>query len=111
MKKYVIFILLIIAMCSCRHLSFTANSNIKNISLGMTKEQVVDIMGKHYKPIEAFETPEGFNEAIGYDAAHNEVYKLHFLNNKLKSWERVWLNQYPNPDNSGKENQSSSSGS
>lgn len=96
MKKIVLLFILVASMfsCSSHHLSYTANNNIKNVSLNMTKKEVVSAMGKHYMPVRLFQSDEGSNEVIGYEASSNERYELSFINNKLVSWERVLVKKF-----------------
>lgn len=72
-----------------------ADSNVRNLKIGMTQEQVIDIMGSHYEVVGANE------EAIvwGYRSAYDGIYKLRFVNSKLTEWNKVWLKQYEYENN------------
>ncbi len=73
-----------------------ADNNIKKISLGMTKEQVITIMGEHYEIIGSKED----ELLLGYKAYDYGIYKLRFVNNKLMEWAKDWLPQYYKKDSS-----------
>lgn len=71
-----------------------ADINIKQISLGMNKEQVTAIMGEYY---EIIGSKEG-EFILGYKSYDYGIYKLRFINNKLIEWTKDWLPQYYNKD-------------
>lgn len=63
------------------------DSNIKKIELGMSKQQVISIMGKHYQAVGAYALPEGSVEILAYSNHENAVYNIHVLNDKVIRWE------------------------
>lgn len=107
MVKKLLILTLICTLASCASVlppdykgltnsMMNADNNIKKISLGMTKEQVIAIMGEHY---EIIGSKEG-ELLLGYKAYDYGIYKLLFINNKLKEWTKDWLPQYYNKDES-----------
>lgn len=107
MVKKLLILTLICTLASCASVlppdykgltnsMMNADNNIKKISLGMTKEQVITIMGEHY---EIIGSKEG-ELLLGYKAYDYGIYKLLFINNKLKEWTKDWLPQYYNKDES-----------
>lgn len=75
----------------------SADSNMKKLEIGMTKKQVVNIMGDTYKIFGAVEEHGVVTESIGYETTDaNWMYVLNFVNGKLKSWQREWVGRpYP----------------
>lgn len=107
MLKKLLILTLICTLASCASVlppdykgltnsMMNADNNIKKINLGMTKEQVITIMGEHY---EIIGSKEG-ELLLGYKAYDYGIYKLLFINNKLKEWTKDWLPQYYNKDSS-----------
>jgi len=96
---YLLFITIIFTSCASYVNSFSASKNIKKLELGMTKEEVINIMGNPYKPVSINEDNGDRNEVIGYpDSDDDWMYMIYFTNNRLKSWQREWVgNPYPAP--------------
>ncbi|MCD8166141.1 MAG: outer membrane protein assembly factor BamE [Bacteroides sp.] len=59
---------------------------MQKIRIGMTKNEVVAIMGKSYEVIA--HTEKGYT--LGYKAYDEGIYHLRFVNNRLKSWKKEW---------------------
>lgn len=89
--------LLFIIGCKSMNNAQKADSNMKRIELGMSKKQVINIMGDTYKALATREDGGVIYEAIGYDTYDvNWMYVLSFVNGKLKSWQREWVGiRYP----------------
>ncbi|MFV0539307.1 MAG: hypothetical protein ACK5M3_18350 [Dysgonomonas sp.] len=107
MMKKLLILTLICTLASCTSVlppnynaitdsMMNADNNIKKISLGMTKEQVIAIMGEYY---EIIGSKEG-ELLLGYKAYDYGIYKLRFINNKLTEWTKDWLPQYYNKESS-----------
>lgn len=98
MKKVIISlsfsILIFLFGCSSYNMiSYNANQNMRNINLGMSKNQVIDIMGKYYIVSSASkDNQENIKEILAYKSDVNEEYKLVFINDKLTEWNRVFTN-------------------
>lgn len=73
-----------------------ADNNMKKINLGMTKEQVIAIMGEHY---EVIGSKEG-EFLLGYKSYDYGIYKLRFVNGRLTDWIKDWLPEYRDKDTS-----------
>lgn len=106
-KKLLIALTLICTLASCAPIlppnykgiatsMMNADNNIKKIGLGMTKEQVIAIMGENYEVIGSKES----EILLGYKSYDYGIYKLRFINNKLTEWTKDWLPQYYNKDSS-----------
>ena len=72
------------------------HNSIKEISLGMTQEQVISIMGEHYEIISSKENIV----VLGYKSYDNGIYKLYFVDGKLSEWVKEWLPEYYHPKDS-----------
>lgn len=91
MKKLCcILISLLLISCNSYMGMLNADGNIRNVSLGMSQQQVASVMGNHYEVLEAR------NNAIvwGYKAADNGIYRLRFVDGRLSDWNKMWLNRY-----------------
>ena len=62
----------------------------KELSLGMTKQEVIKIMGEDYYIESLSETDEGKIEVLTfYDGPKtNQKFTLHFINNKLREFHK-----------------------
>ncbi len=89
LKNLFVILLMSCLFFSCRSFSDMMNvgSNVKKLELGMSKRDVVSIMGKSYLSLGAIQTPEGNVEVIGYPTADDNLYRLHILEGKLVQWE------------------------
>ena len=82
-----IFLLFIFAVL---FLSFTACgaptlvNSAKKLEIGMTKKEVIDIMGNDYTTLAARQTPEGALETIKF--GFNYIYIVSFMDGKLVEW-------------------------
>lgn len=88
-RKTLCFIMLILCLSACSSFVSTWNfsSNVKRVCQGMTKEQVISIMGKSYNVEEAVNRPNGYVEAISYNT--DEAYYLFkFTDDRLEEWHR-----------------------
>lgn len=85
MKKvlFVVFIATILAACG----SFKAyNSALKQIELGMTKEQVVSLMGNDYQSTgKVYENNKEY-ETIEYKDMYKNHWFFEFADNSLYKW-------------------------
>lgn len=100
MKQTLLLILIcMITSCSSYRGMMGADSNIKKVNLGMTQQEVIAIMGDTY---EIISTKEG-TSTLGYKSSDNGIYKLLFIDGKLKEWNKEWFNdRYIIKDESGK---------
>jgi hypothetical protein len=58
----------------------------KKLEIGMTKQDVVNIMGNGYTTLAARQTPEGALETIRYENIMEFPYIISFLDGKLVEW-------------------------
>ncbi len=75
---------------------------MRDISVGMTKENVIDKLGKRYIISSLSEHSQGERiEVLAYKSSVNEEYRLKFINNKLQGWDRlVFRDKYPQTQDS-----------
>lgn len=87
--RLMMFSLVIIFLTSCGSMAsmINADRNIRKVELGMSRNEVVSIMGKDFRVLGASRTEEGDIETIGYDNANDELYLLDFLEGKLVGYE------------------------
>jgi hypothetical protein len=65
------------------------------VEIGMTKEQVVNILGNKYMIDSALKDEKGNNiQVLGYKSDSSEEYKLKFINNQLSGWNREHIHKY-----------------
>lgn len=94
MKKLITFIFLgvFISSCSPKVLPMNVIKNMQKLDLGMSKEQVIEIMGKYYIANSNFVNHEGKSEqTIAYSIDEFDEFRLLFIDNKLMSWDRFKL--------------------
>ncbi len=84
---YLLLLFCIMTSCSTYHSMIRADANMKNINLGMTKEQVISVMGKSYEIISSRDSML----TLGYKSGDYGIYRLLFIDGKLKEWDKEWL--------------------
>ena len=81
--------------CAVNNIAWKTNENIKKVEIGMTKEQVIQILGDRYMITASSKNNQGHAvEVLGYKSDANEEYKLTFISNKLTEWSREHVNKY-----------------
>src|SRR5690554_5804286 len=79
----------LMSSCATNYVIWNAHEKIKNVQIGMTKDQVVQIMGEKYMITSSSIDEQGNHiEVLGYKSDTYEEYKLKFINDKLIEWER-----------------------
>jgi len=73
---------LTLAFTSCGSSSLV--NKAKKLEIGMTKQEVVNIMGNDYITIAARQTPEGALETVKYGTYY--LYIISFMDGKLVEW-------------------------
>jgi hypothetical protein len=105
MRKFLLLLLfpaaVLLTSCAAMGNQMTAARNMTRIELGMTKRDVVKIMGDTYQVIGSRATREGTEESIGYLDNHNDIYILTFLNGKLVEYHKEWLNRHDHDHGQG----------
>lgn len=67
---------------------------MRQIELGMSKDRVISLLGKDYKPASAIEKDGNLFETISYNAGHdNEEYVYYFKNGILQKWRKEIMTQ------------------
>ncbi|TDE13656.1 hypothetical protein [Dyadobacter psychrotolerans] len=96
-KNTVIALLIICFLnaCAMNNIAWKTNENIKKVEIGMTKEQVIQILGNKYMITASSKSNQGHAvEVLGYKSDTDEEYKLTFISNKLTEWNREHVNKY-----------------
>jgi len=81
--------------CVSNNIAWKTNENIKQVKIGMSREDVIRTLGEKYmitsSSNDAYGNPV---EVLGYKSDVGEEYKLKFVSNKLKEWNREHVNKY-----------------
>ena len=86
----------LLAACVSNHITWNANANIKKIALGMSREQVIQILGNDYLVTSSAKDERGNPvEILAYKSAVYEEYRLKFVDAQLAEWSREFTNKYP----------------
>ena len=95
MKKFNVFILaafIIVMLSSCASLSVAhmTSTNMNKLELGMSKEQITQILGNDYTIAEKRIEDDKKIEVLSYREFQNndEFYMFLFKNDKLEKWYR-----------------------
>ncbi len=87
MKKLLVLALAVFLFTSC---ATTKYSSPRGVRLGMTKEEVAELVGKLCKLVHVKKTPEGIYETMEYvkreKGVGNEIFVYYFFNDKLTEW-------------------------
>lgn len=83
----VILSLLIFTSCATMISSLNADKRMKDVRIGMTQDEVIQIMGNSYQVIGSKQ-----NEVIlGYEIISESIYRLVFIDGVLTEWTKEWL--------------------
>lgn len=94
MKNLIMVLSVTILFTSCATMGDTAKLT-QQLELGMTKTQVVAIMGKNYYIESLQETDEGRSEVLHFHSTYSVDYLMYFLNDKLVEFHRYIPPTYP----------------
>lgn len=82
-----------LSSCVINYITWNANKRIQEVELGMTRNQVIEIMGKLYMVNSTSLNAESKKEEVlAYKSDATEEYRLTFIDNVLISWDRVHIN-------------------
>lgn len=85
----------LLTACVSNHITWSANENIRKVALGMSKEQVIKILGRDYLVASSTKDERGNPvEVLAYKSAVYEEYRLKFINAQLIEWSREFTNKY-----------------
>jgi hypothetical protein len=93
-KIYILYFFVILTLSSCSSLIFPVASDVNQLELGMSKEQVTKILGSTYVIAEKRMEDENMIEVLSYKCfyMYDEFYfYLLFKNDKLEKWHRELL--------------------
>lgn len=99
MKRHLLYILLVVILAGCSSVVRITSSKMDKLELGMTKEQVVNILGKGYR-ISEKRIEEGLLiEVLSYRDLYNEdeFYLFQFKDDRLEKWYRELVPKYESP--------------
>jgi len=99
MKMITVLLAIIMAgflnACISNNITWKANERIKNVEIGMGKDEVIRILGDRYMITSSSEDHLGNTvEVLGYKSDVSEEYKLRFVNKKLIEWNREHVPRY-----------------
>lgn len=81
--------------CVSNNIAWKTNENIKKISIGMSKNEVISILGEKYMITSSSKDEAGnHTETLGYKSDTAEEYKLVFINQKLTQWSREHIRKH-----------------
>lgn len=81
------------------NMAWRTNDLIKEVNLGMTKSEVIAILGQKYMIASSSKDEKGDpTEVLAYKSDSSEEYRLKFVSNKLIEWNREHINKYVVPD-------------
>lgn len=96
MKKIIFVAILAFTITACGTMNLGAK--LKNVEIGMTKHELVSVLGKSYEAKGGVQTPDGNIETITYyDAMYGTTYVFNLLNGKLVEWYEEHLPPQPHP--------------
>ncbi|GAB3914597.1 hypothetical protein GCM10028803_60290 [Larkinella knui] len=88
----------LLTACVSNHITWNANSAMKKVTIGMSKEQVIQLVGDDYMIASSSKDDKGNHlEVLAYKSDVDEEYKLKFINSRLMGWSREHINKYPVP--------------
>ena len=73
--------------------ALAADKNIQKLELGMSKLEIINIMGSTYKRLEVKQTANGYRETLGFPDFQDGIYQLRLLDGKLQEWDYIQPNK------------------
>lgn len=91
--KNIFLLVLVCIMISCSSNKGIANTdkNMKKVNVGMSRKKVVSILGEDYEILSS----RNNTYVLGYKTTDDGLYKLVFVNDKLKEWNKEWNRKRP----------------
>lgn len=97
-KKIFISILLAVLLASCAAMYYSPVKNLSSLELGMTKDEVISMVGKNNTPLSFEKGDDGtIYETIRCFLANSEYYYFDFENNGLVRWYKASDEPYAYP--------------
>ncbi|MBD8388939.1 hypothetical protein [Dysgonomonas sp. BGC7] len=93
MKKYILLLAIALISSSCAVFygdNYNNSSKIQKIHLGMTKQEVFQIMGNKYIIESTSQEEDGLLEVFKFYSVSDVPYLLHFLNGELILFNRFY---------------------
>lgn len=88
---FALALFLTLTSCASNIALMNADKNMRNLKIGMTKQDVIKIMGSNYKSAGAERSVDGSTlEKISYDNLSNEEYQLELHNDTLVRWNKIF---------------------
>ena len=85
----------LLTACISNHITWSTNANVKKLALGMSKDQVIQILGDDHMVASSSKDERGNRiEVLAYKSDVYEEYKLKFVNAQLTEWNREYTNKY-----------------
>ncbi|WP_417887423.1 hypothetical protein [Zunongwangia sp.] len=96
MIKKVLLLAIAFSLISCSAFLDLDTSNMNKLQLGMTKEEVIEILGKDYAIAEKRKENGNEIEILSYQEyfKDNKYYLFKFNNGKLENWHREIIPEY-----------------
>lgn len=98
MKKSLLLIYCVgylLTACVSSHITWSTHSNMKKVAIGMSKDQVISVLGNDYLVASSSKDERGNNvEVLAYKSDVHEEYRLRFINAQLAEWSREFTNKY-----------------
>lgn len=83
MKKSIFFLFLVLVTISCASIK---KVDMKKISIGMSKKEVIQTIGRPLRILSAKETTDGYFEEYQYRTYNGDMYMFEFQNGYLKQY-------------------------
>ena len=77
---------IILALLASSCSSLTVEKKARNLEIGMTKKEVMNIMGNNYTVMAARDTPDGAVETISYLSTLDPPFVITFLDGRVVEW-------------------------
>ena len=85
MKKIIPLLIILLVLSSCASFS-GMEKRVKQLELGMSKQDALNIMGKNYFIESASQTPQGKLEVLHFRSSTSRDYLLYFTNDRLSEF-------------------------
>lgn len=107
MRKLFVLFAFIVSLFATSCITYhNVDKNSKKVSLGMTKDEVVSVMGKSYKVVSISNERAGQLEVLSYEGMSDDwIYMFYFLDGKLDRMQKEFVGTpYPHrPANESKD--------
>jgi hypothetical protein len=91
MKKAFFILFAAVALSSCAGLFYTTSERVKSVQIGMSEQEVIEIMGRHHDVVGATATTRTLGWGVYNDGERVAEYRFVFVDGRLESFNKEFI--------------------